>query len=642
MTKPLRVLLVEDSADDAELVLHQLRHGGFAVSHQRVIDREAYVTLLLEDTWDLVISDFSLPRFNGLEALTTLRAMNLGLPFILVSGTIGEEVAVKAIQAGAQDYLLKDRLGRLVPAVERALREVAIQAEQRAAEAALRDKERRFRLLVESVGAIPWEADDLGHVRYFGPQAEALLGHPVAVWYQPGFWSAQIHPADQGIAAERLRPAVSEGARAQLHYRLRHADGSWRWFLDIAATDLAPDTSPVVRGFLVDITPAHENEERRLAAETARHQLEQQLLHAQKLEAIGTLAGGIAHDFNNILTSIGGFSHLLERCLEPGHRGIGYANGIAIACRRAQEVVRQILTFSRHHEPSVQALDVGEAAKEALHLLRASIPSTIAFDLAIGSDLPPVQADPGQVHQVLMNLGTNACYAMQPAGGTLSVAVTAESSADRTWVVLRISDTGCGMSPETQARIFEPFFSTKPKNQGTGLGLSVVHGIVLAHHGDITVTSQPGQGTTFRIRLPASTARREPSEIQPTPLASGHDREILVIDDEPMIASITGEYLVELGFRAEVTTSPEAGIRLVSAQPHRFAAVITDLTMPALTGTAVAARILEVAPHLPVLLTSGDVDAVAPNQRPRSIRRVLGKPYSIDALATALHAVLTP
>ncbi len=640
MSTDLKVLLVEDSPEDAELVLHHLRRGGFTVNYRRVMDRASFVDCLERESWDVVISDFALPRFNGLDALATLRSLKLDVPFLLVSGTIGEEEAVHAIKAGAQDYLLKDRLSRLAPAVERALREVSNLAEQRHAEAALRDNEQRFRLLVETVRAIPWEAGGDGVISYIGPQAERLLGHPLNAWYEPGFWTEHIHPDDHALAAERLRPAALPTARSELQYRLRHADGSWRWFLDIAASDQSAGQATVVRGFLVDVTQAKESEERRRQAESARLALEQQLLHAQKLEAIGTLAGGIAHDFNNILTSIGGFSHLLERCLEPGHRGAAYVAGIALASKRAQGVVSQILTFSRRQEPSVEALDLTQTAREVLQLLRATIPSTIEFVLESTPDLPQVLADPGQLNQVLMNLGTNACHAMQPAGGTLTLHLGTEADGDKQWVVLRVSDTGVGMTPEVRARIFEPFFSTKPKHQGTGLGMAVVHGIIHAHHGTIALDSAPGMGTSVTIRLPAQEIATPAVMIAGPAPTPGTGQEILVIDDEPMIGSITGEFLVELGFKPHVTARPQEGLRLVAEQPGRFALVLTDLTMPQLTGTQVAERIMTLAPHLPVVLTSGNVDAVEPQRRPLSIRYVLVKPYTIEALAVAVQRAL--
>ncbi len=646
VSRDLRLLLVEDSDADGELVLRELRRGGFRVAHQRVDTRDALINALNGDTWDLIISDYAMPGFSGMEALACVRATGNDLPFIFVSGTIGEEVAVTAMKAGAQDYLLRDLLTRLVPAVERELRDAEVRQERHRAERALRDNERRYRLLVESVGAVPWESTVDGQVIYIGPQAERLLGHSMGRWYEHGFWRRIIHPDDLDHVLKNLDQALLSGEHAEMTYRLRTASGTWRWFLDIAAAVADGDGQRVIRGFLVDVTDERETENRRRTADAARRSLENQLQHAQKLDAIGTLAGGIAHDFNNILTSIAGYAQLLERTMDAEHRAQRYLGGILTGTKRAQELVRQILTFSQRHEPKVQAIQIEQVVDEAVQLLRASIPSTIAMDIRLDQQLPAVLADPGQIHQVVMNLGTNAFHAMQSTGGTLTVRVTAQlveaggPVAPGRWVVIEVSDTGCGMSEQVRKRIFEPFFTTKPTGHGTGLGLAVVHGIVESHNGAITVASATGEGSSFRVWLPAISTGSVANHIATQVLPLGTGQEILLVDDEEPIRQLAIEFLAMLGYRGSTAHSPVEALALVRSDPLRFAVVITDLTMPGMTGVQLASELRTIRPGLPVLLSSGDLQAIEQAGQAPGIAGVLPKPYTLEALGAALQKSL--
>ncbi len=648
MSRDLRLLLVEDSDADGELVLRELRRGGFRVAHRRVDTRSELLTALNTSTWDLVISDYAMPNFSGMDALLCVRSTGSDLPFIIVSGTIGEEVAVTAMRAGAQDYLLREQLTRLVPAVERELRDVEVRQERRRAEVALRDNERRYRLLVESVGAIPWESTLDGQVIYIGPQAERLLGHSMGRWYEHGFWRRLVHPDDLDHVLKNLEQALTSGDHAEMTYRLRTASGTWRWFLDIAAAVADGEGQRVIRGFLVDVTDEREGESRRRAADSARRSLENQLQHAQKLDAIGTLAGGIAHDFNNILTSIAGYAQLLERTMDAEHKSQRYLGGIQTGTKRAQDLVRQILTFSQRQEPQIQAIQVEQVVDEAVQLLRASIPSTIAMDIRLGQQLPAVLADPGQIHQVVMNLGTNAFHAMQATGGMLTVRVTAQQIdtmgagpvAVGRWVVIEVTDTGCGMNEQVRKRIFEPFFTTKPTGQGTGLGLAVVHGIVESHNGTLTVDSIAGQGSTFRVWLPAISTGSVSNQTATPPLPLGTGQGILLVDDEEPIRQLAIDFLAMLGYRGATAHSPAEAIALVRAEPHRFAVVITDLTMPGMTGIQLANELALINPRLPVLLSSGDLQALDHSRQHVPLAGVLPKPYTIEALGAALRAVI--
>lgn len=646
MSRDLRLLLIEHSDADGDLILRELSRGGFRVASQRVDTLATLHTAMASSRWDLVVSDYAMPSLSAMEALACVRSTGSDVPFIIVSGTIGEEAAVTAMRAGAQDYLLREQLTRLVPAVERELRDCAVRKERQRAEIDLRDNERRYRLLVESVGAIPWESTLDGQVIYIGPQAERLLGHSMGRWYEPGFYRRLVHPDDLDHVLKNLEQALTSGQHAEMTYRLRTSSGAWRWFLDVAAAVSDHDGQRVMRGFLVDVHDEREGENRRRASDVARRSLENQLQHAQKLDAIGTLAGGIAHDFNNILTSIAGYTQLLERSVDAEHKAQRYLGGIQSGTKRAQDLVRQILTFSQRQEPKIQAIQIEHVVDEAVQLLRASIPTTIAMDIRLGQQLPAVLADPGQIHQVVMNLGTNAFHAMQSSGGTLTLTIAAQiveaggPVATGRWIVIEVTDTGYGMSEQVKKRIFEPFFTTKPTGQGTGLGLAVVHGIVESHNGILTVDSTVGIGSTFRVWLPAITTGSISNQAHTRALPLGDGQEILLVDDEQPIRLLAVDFLAMLGYRGATAHSPAEALALVQAHPQRFAVVITDLTMPGMTGIQLANELAAIRPDLPVLLSSGDLQAMDRAKLIAPLAGVLPKPYSIENLGQALQAIL--
>jgi len=380
-------------------------------------------------------------------------------------------------------------------------------------------------------------------------------------------------------------------------------------------------------------------------------QLEKQLQQAQKMEAIGTLAGGIAHDFNNILGGILGFAEI--SMLRSGEneqlkRNLGR---ILDGCQRAKELVQNILTFSRKNDEETKPIEVQIIVKEALKLLRASIPSTIEFKPRIGSEPSIVRATPTQIHQVIMNLCTNASHAMHQNGGILQVvlenveldAVQCAGKPDMApgaYCRLTVSDTGEGMDDKTQERIFEPYFTTKEQTGGTGLGLSVVHGIVKNFGGTISVNSQPGKGTTFDIYLPRADdtiAVVTPAEVS---LPEGNER-ILVADDELFILEIMTDMLGSLGYQVETANGGQAAIEQFSQSPDQFDAVIVDLTMPKITGTQLALKIKQLRKDVPIILTTGmNFDQHPLHRQFDEFAAVLNKPILYQDLAKTLRDVL--
>ncbi|SMC27578.1 PAS domain S-box-containing protein [Desulfacinum hydrothermale DSM 13146] len=386
---------------------------------------------------------------------------------------------------------------------------------------------------------------------------------------------------------------------------------------------------------------------------TQERALEAQLRQAQKMEALGTLAGGIAHDFNNILGAIVGYTELALMALEGDHPVRKHLDRVLNAGHRARDLVQQILTFSRQKEMEKRPVHLRYIVKEATKLLRASLPSTIEIREYAPSEVPPVLGDPTQLHQVIMNLCTNAFHAMRETGGLLEVRLEAErldkESLDRfpelkegDHVVLTVKDTGHGIAPELLDRIFEPYFTTKEVGEGTGLGLAVVHGIVTGLNGAIRVESEPGRGTTFRVHLPAlmEEAPERPVEGPQMELPGGSER-ILLVDDEPALVELAQQILSRLGYRVTAFHDPREALARFRQEPDAFDLILTDMTMPKVTGKRLAHEVRALRPNLPVILTSGYSDSIGSEEaRLAGFSAFVKKPYRALEMAQTVREVL--
>jgi PAS domain S-box-containing protein len=378
--------------------------------------------------------------------------------------------------------------------------------------------------------------------------------------------------------------------------------------------------------------------------------LETQIQQTQKMEAVGTLAGGIAHDFNNILSAIIGYTELAINDIEKETLLYHHLQELLRATMRAKELVRQILTFSRQAEYERKPVQIKLIVKEALKLLRASLPTTVEIRQELQSD-ELVMADPTQIHQVMMNLCTNAEYAMRQKGGLLTIKLeNIELDAHFTsghqelspgaYLNLMISDTGCGMPDHVLKRIFDPFFTTKEAGEGTGLGLSVVHGIIAGFGGAITAYSEPGKGSVFKIYLPIIERPPVSATIPKDTIPFGCER-ILFVDDEPALASVGKQILESLGYDVATRTSSVEALELFKARPHKFDLVITDMTMPHMTGEDLAAQLMLIKPGIPVILCTG-FSAKINDEKAMAIgvRAFVSKPVPVWELAETIRNVL--
>jgi signal transduction histidine kinase len=512
----LRIVLVEDEPGDAELLERELRKSGTPFSLVRVASRAELLRALESGRPDVIISDHHLPQFSGRHALTIVQQLETPPPFILVTGSLDEETAVDYMKAGAADYILKDRLTRVGPAVAAAVQ---------------RDRDR--------------------------------------------------------LAKQR--------------------------------------------------------------AEAERKRLEEQLLHSQKMEAVGRLAGGVAHDFNNVLTGILISADLLLSDMSADDPRREEVAEIRLAAGHAARLTRQLLAFSRKQLMSFKVIDLNETVRSVTNMLQRLIGEDISLRMELANELWPVRADVGQLEQVLLNLVVNARDAMPQGGEVVMRTRNVEIDAARAelpvpggpWVQLRVSDTGVGMDEATRARIFEPFFTTKESGKGTGLGLSTVYGIVHQHGGHIRVRSEPGRGTVIEIDLPRADGEVARSRATEEAMSYEGTESLLLVEDEPLVREVTRRALERFGYRVQAAGNFEEALAALQTQHARFDLLITDVVMPKVGGPEVAARLARAGLHVPVLFLSGySEEAVEQQGRFPPGSSFLSKPYAPRELARKIREML--
>ena len=453
------------------------------------------------------------------------------------------------------------------------------------------------------------------------------------------------HPEDRAAFREEIE---KQGYVKDYELTYKRKDGELVTVLETATVE-RDETGKIVayRGIARDIT--------------GQKRLEEQLNQAQKMEAIGTLAGGIAHDFNNILAVIMGLAELMRDELPEGIEKLEStrinwlrksARSIVNAADRGAELVKQILTFSRQSKQERKPIDLSRIIKDSLSLLRSILPATIEIRREIPPGPKVVLADATQIRQVMMNFGTNAAHAMRESGGILEVnldEVYLDEEAVKnydginsgSYLELTVSDTGHGMTPQLMKRIFEPYFTTKKTGEGTGMGLAVIHGIVKSHGGDISVQSQPGKGTTFKVFLPCQGQREmTPPKYAADKIPGGCER-ILLVDDETRLVEAVGGILKKMGYRVTEISDPLDALAAFREQPGQFDLIISDVTMPHLTGIQLAREIKGIKPDIPIILCSGFSSALTREQiETLGVSHFITKPINRNNLARVIRKVL--
>jgi two-component system, cell cycle sensor histidine kinase and response regulator CckA len=649
MTEPIHLLICEDNEDDAMLFVTHLRRDGLDLTYERVETPAAAVTALRSRTPDIVLSDYKMPAFTAEDALRLLHETAHDIPFILVSGKIGDERAAALMREGAHDFIRKDHLTGLAPAVRRELGEARVRRQQRKAEAALRRRELRFRLFAENAPDIifRYRLRPRQEIEYVSMAAHAIFGrHPEELLGDPRRILSIADAGDRDALERSWHSPSSE----PLVIRWRRADGTIVW--------TEQRKSPIrdrhgrlaiVWGLLRDITV-------QVTAQRERERLELQLRQVERLDSMGKLAGGVAHDFNNLLAVILGYAELGLEDLSRESPVRADLEHIQEAATRGAALTRQLLIFSRLEHSQPEVLNLNSVVEDTGELLHRTIGEDIELTTKLAKDLRPVRIDRSKLEQILLNLLVNARAAM-PNGGRVSIdtanvedtaeaAATAEAEAAgpngggpngggpngggpnggpdggpegrpaegrdgggaadhrSSYVRLSVSDTGHGMSPEVASRAFEPFFTTKKRGQGTGLGLSTVYGTVRDAGGDVSISSAPGAGTTIRIELPSaneSAAEEKESE----QLHRRGDATVLVVEDDDDVRNLVERMLSRSGYHVLEANSPAKALRIAGAIDTPIDVLLADVVMPGMSGVELAEHIRRVRPMIPVLLMSG-------------------------------------
>ena len=518
------------------------------------------------------------------------------------------------------------------------------------AEEAFQESDKKYQTILENIEEGYYEIDLAGNLTFFNESLCKILGYS-----RDELLGMNNRDYTNPETAKRMYQIFNQIYRTEkpasvTDYEIIRKDGTTR-VLELSASPMLDNGDKPIgfRGVVRDVS-------QRLWAEREKRKLEAQLQQAQKMEAIGTLAGGITHDFNNILAAIIGYTELAMLDVPEGSKAKQKLKEVEKAGNRAKDLVNQILAFSRQSKQELLLVQISPIVKEALKLLRASLPTTIEIRQKL--EIPPeqgtVEADTTKLHQVLMNLCTNAAHAMRENGGILEVSLTkvdmdADAAARHTdirpgpYLKLTVSDAGHGMAPDILERIFDPYFTTKEKGKGTGLGLSVVHGIVKDHHGAITVESELGKGTTVHILLPRMDYAKEVAvepESRLGEIPTGHER-ILFIDDEQVLVDLGKQMLELLGYEVITRTSSIEALELFRAQPSKFDLVITDMTMPNMTGEKLAKELMKICPNIPIILCTGFSEQITEKESKEiGIREFAMKPLVMRDLAKSIRKVL--
>jgi two-component system cell cycle sensor histidine kinase/response regulator CckA len=726
---PLRILILEDVPMDAELVEYELERASIPFLSRRVDSRDGFLRELDEFRPDLILSDYTLPRFDGMTALSLARERVPSIPFLIVTGSVNEETAVGCMKAGATDYLLKSNLARIGPAIEAALERERAHAEKIQAEAALAASEQRFRSLVQNSSDLVTILAPDGTITYVSDSAERIVGYSPAELVGTsllGYLDASHVERVRGLLHTNGKASVS----GPIEFSLRRADGSAVW-LEAVGSNLLADAT--IRGIVLNARDVSERKRADLALReseeryrdlfdnasdlvcvaapdgsllyvnkawqegtgygeeeigrmqlldivhpdsrlyysevvsrvlrgerldhvelvftpkagtpitvegnlsctfkdgvpsamrgiyrdiTERKRVEEHLRRAERMQAAGKLAGGVAHEVNNMMTGVIGFSEFLLRSLEPDDPRRGDVEEVIKAGTRAADVTRQLLAFTRQQFLRPQVVQINAVVVEMEKMLRRSLGEDKLLELRLSPDAGDIRADRGQLEQVLINLVLNARDAMTGHGRVsieTSTSIWDEAYAQRhggveiplgRYVMLAVSDNGCGMEPDVQERIFEPFFTTKAVGQGTGLGLSTVYGIVKQSGGYIWVYTEPGQGSVFKVYLPQArveTVPEEPAASAPQAPTSGSET-ILVIEDEDIVRHLACRGLRDHGYQVVEARNGAQALRYIREHPGTIDLVISDVVMPEMGGRELGQTLATVDPDLPILYMSG-------------------------------------
>jgi two-component system, cell cycle sensor histidine kinase and response regulator CckA len=633
---PLSVLLVEDDSQLLRTLSDILRRRGYATLSATSGREGVSLARASRVPPAVALVDLRLPDMDGMEVIASLRRISELTETVVLTGHASLDTAVRALREHSCDYLVKPVApDQLFPIVERA----GERWQRRMAEEALRRTDERYRLLLENISDVIAVAAPDHTLRYVSPSVAHVLGYePHELIGQSGAFFT--HPDDMPAVNRFVQETLgAPGSSGVLDVRLRHRNGTWR-LLEFSTTNLIDRAE--IGGLLYIARDV-----------TERRQFEAQVLQAQKMESIGSLAGGVAHDFNNVLTAIIGYGEMIASDDGLGERARADLEEMIAAANRASALTRQLLAFSRRQATEPRVFDVNGLIDALLNMLRRLIGESVELHTRLAPDLWAVRADPGQMEQVLMNLSVNARDAM-PDGGRLTIGtenvlvLDADASlrgslAPGDYVLLTVRDSGPGMSEDVKARAFEPFFTTKAVGKGTGLGLSTCYGIVKQAGGQIVIDTAPGAGTTVRVYVPRTDAAIEPLAAKLSAEGPGARHEtVLVVDDDAAVRHLVTRVVALRGYEAlEASDAPEA-LDVLQQRGSTVHLLLTDVGLPGTNGFTLAETVLSRWPQVKVLYMSGyDRTGTARGRSPaRSARASIQKPFTPADLLAKIRSVL--
>jgi len=647
-SKKIEILLIEDDVDHIFFIKKVLNKDRYNIKN--IEDGKKGLEYLLDTTNppDVILLDYHLPSMDGLDILKIIRQKDLNFAFIFLTVNTDVNVAVEAMKMGALDFLPKTRMfyENLPAMIEKVYEINRSRIEHSRIEKALKQNEEKYRSILESIEEGYYETDLDGNITFLNDALCIIFKTP-----QDKIIGANYQKFIKGKYYKKTYIAYNSIYKTgepvkELELEISIHDGKKRFIATSAY--LINDTEGEITGFRGIVRDITEKKH----ADAERQKLESQLQQSRKLESIGTLAGGIAHDFNNILVPILGYAEMILDKIPEDSEIHSKVIGIIKSAHRAKNLVQQILTFSRRTDKKKSPFNVLPVIKETLKLIRASIPSTIKIiqNMLIENN-EIIMGEPIQIHQIVVNLCTNAYHAMEDMGGTLEINLSEVEldSADLQnknmkpgkYLKLVISDTGHGMTPEIVKRIFEPFFTTKRSEKGTGMGLSVVHGIINDLGGSINVYSEPEKGSSFHVCLPIVEMPVEGKSIKPSCGKLTGTEKILVVDDDRDITEIEQLMLEEQGYKVTKYTSSEEALTEFSSSPYKYDLIITDMTMPGMTGDKPAQKILEIRKDTPIILCTGFNDQINEDKaEAMGIRAFLIKPVRKKELCRTIRSVL--
>jgi PAS domain S-box-containing protein len=630
LDRAVRILHLEDSERDRGLICDHLQQKGFRTEMTDVDNQADFLKALEQKAFDIILSDKSLPDFDGVTALHLVRLKLPYIPFVFVTGSMGEEAAIETIREGATDYVLKDRLSRLIPAIERAIREAEQAKKARESEEKIREQAALLDKAQDAILVV-----DVGdHVVYWNKSAERIYG-----------WSA---PEIIGRKANEL--LTRDPARYKEARKCLLEKGIWTGELTTASRDrrelIVESRWTLVR----DETGTHKSTLIIDTDITEKKRAELIFLRAQRMDSIGALAGGIAHDLNNALAPVIMGAEILRNCHDETSRG-NFLDVITSGAQRATALVKQILSFARGSGGHSGPVKLSRIIRELGKMIKDTFPKSISL-LVVNqaTELWTVQGDATEFHQVLLNLCVNARDAM-PQGGQLTLSAQNVTLAQPTaagngpagpYVLVCVRDTGSGIPPDVLPRIFEPFFTTKIGDKGTGLGLFTVAAIVKHHGGFVEIKTEQGKGTEFNVYLPAiASAEVAEAESHEVVLPMGHGELILVIDDEEVVRELTKTMLETYGYRVVMAQDGVQGISRFKEYQNEIKLVITDTDMPYMDGMITIHAVRELNPDIPLIVASGSKSDTEQLRRP-DIKQLksLAKPYRLEQLLVTVDTAM--